>query len=73
MKVLNVTVYQTATQIVIVGDPEDEEDSHNCDAMGCGREHVLYRLKIEDVLASKKRVLDRMAARGLDLRPYQKD
>ena len=35
--------------IIITGDPPEEkegveDDLHNCDYMGCGWEHVLYRL-----------------------------
>ncbi len=43
--------YDTGDQIVILGTPPDFPDSvpdddprrHNCDAMGCGCAHVLYR------------------------------
>lgn len=42
------TAYSTEREIVIVGVPPSderlpEEEQHNCDAMGCGMEHVLYR------------------------------
>ena len=43
------TAYETEDgEIVICGTPpneesKDENDWHNCDAMGCGQEHVLYR------------------------------
>ncbi len=51
MEQLNVTVYKTETHIIITGIPEEEDETaeesrHNCDAMGCGQEHVLYRFKI---------------------------
>ena len=39
-------------ELVILGDPmdaEDEEISHNCDAMGCGQEHVIVRAKITHI------------------------
>lgn len=39
-------VYRTATQIVITGHPDEEDEQHNCDAMGCGYEHVLYRFPL---------------------------
>ena len=46
---------ETAHEILVLGDPPDEEQyerdgiseddarRHNCDAMGCGAFHVLYR------------------------------
>ena len=44
------TAYDAGNQIVILGDPEehpewpdDDPRQHNCDQMGCGRCHVLYR------------------------------
>ncbi len=46
MEQLNVTVYKTETQIIITGIPQEDDESHNCDAMGCRQEHVLYRFKI---------------------------
>lgn len=35
-------------QIIVIGTPNPEEDddspeAHNCDAMGCGTDHVVYR------------------------------
>lgn len=53
-----VEAYETETQIIVLGEPEDEpeglsndemdrwyETAHNCDAMGCGTlSHVMYRL-----------------------------
>ena len=52
-----VEAYETATEIIVCGDPPDEpegltdaeyrewyENSHNCDAMGCATlSHVIYR------------------------------
>lgn len=42
------TAYEKGCWIVVCGEPNDTEDEnspdyHNCDAMGCGWEHVLYR------------------------------
>lgn len=45
--------YDAGDEIVILGIPHDEDVSwpdddlrrHNCDAMGCGQAHVLYRFK----------------------------
>lgn len=47
------TAYDAGADIVILGIPHDEDVSwsdddprrHNCDAMGCGQAHVLYRFK----------------------------
>jgi hypothetical protein len=51
-----VDAYESDTQIIVCGEPEEEpeglteqeysrwyETAHNCDAMGCGLSHVLYR------------------------------
>lgn len=45
--------YDTGDEIVIIGTPPDLDENipdddprqHNCDAMGCGYFHVLYRFK----------------------------
>jgi hypothetical protein len=45
--------YDTGDEIVILGTPPDFDDSvpeddvrrHNCDSMGCGIAHVLYRFR----------------------------
>jgi len=45
--------YDTGDEIVIIGTPpefpdsvlEDDPRRHNCDAMGCGCAHVLYRFR----------------------------
>ena len=38
--------YETATEFVIVGTPDADNEEHNCDAMGCGTlSHVLHRIK----------------------------
>jgi hypothetical protein len=45
--------YDTGDEIVICGTPpefsdsvpEDDPRRHNCDAMGCGCAHVLYRFR----------------------------
>lgn len=44
--------FETEHEIVVVGRPADdehlpEEEQHNCDAMGCGLNHVLYRFHKE--------------------------
>ncbi len=43
-------VYVSDKWLLVTGTPdesEDEETGHNCDAMGCGWEHVLYRLPLQ--------------------------
>ncbi len=41
------SVYVLGNEIVITGTPMEKDDDsdgkHNCDAMGCGCEHVLLR------------------------------
>lgn len=42
-------VYVSDKWLLVTGTPaedEDEETGHNCDAMGCGWEHVPYRLPL---------------------------
>lgn len=42
-------VYVSDKWLLVTGTPdesEDEETGHNCDAMGCGWEHVLYRFPL---------------------------
>ena len=46
--------YVDGDWLIIAGvplDPDDvegwtEEDGHNCDQMGCGQDHVLYRVRL---------------------------
>jgi hypothetical protein len=50
-KLLVGNAYDAGNEIVICGDPTEEHDDwpeddprrHNCDRMGCGQSHVLYR------------------------------
>jgi len=38
--------YETEKEIIVCGCPETDDESHNCDAMGCTTvNHVLYRFK----------------------------
>ena len=30
-------------EVVVIGQPDSEDETHNCDANGCGQEHVLWR------------------------------
>ena len=30
-------------EVVVLGIPESEDEKHNCDASGCGQDHVLWR------------------------------
>lgn len=53
-----IEAYLTGTEVIVMGDPPDEEtvgeeSAHNCDAMGCGSlSHVIYRFRLdEEVIA----------------------
>ncbi len=36
-------------EVVVTGIPPAEpEDAHNCDEMGCGWDHVLYRVRVRE-------------------------
>ena len=48
MRKLDVEVYQTLRELVIVGLPDTEDTDHNCDAMGCLGEHVLFRFLLPE-------------------------
>lgn len=47
------TAYDAGDEIVILGTPPEYDESvpdddprqHNCDDMGCGQAHVLYRFR----------------------------
>lgn len=48
---IDATVWIGLKDVVITGQPEesdDEETGHNCDAIGCGWDHVLYRIPLSD-------------------------
>jgi len=38
---LDVRVYFNGDQIVITGEPSENEEAHSCDQCGCGWEHIL--------------------------------
>lgn len=38
-----VEVWVAAGEVIVLGDPAEEDESHNCDAMGCGFWHVVAR------------------------------
>lgn len=56
-----VEAYETEKEIIICGEPEENDESHNCDQMGCSSvSHVLYRFKkIEDTKFSDKIMMTR--------------
>jgi hypothetical protein len=38
--------YETDTEIIVIGWPEDDDENHDCDQLGCSTlSHVLYRFK----------------------------
>lgn len=57
---VRVTAFTNGEKIVVVGSPMDEdgdeENGHNCDAMGCGWDHILA---ITDVPEWQRRQLRR--------------
>ena len=30
-------------EVVVLGSPASDDEKHNCDANGCGQDHVLWR------------------------------
>jgi hypothetical protein len=36
-------VLMTCTEVIVLGAPATDDEDHNCDALGCGQCHVLYR------------------------------
>ena len=43
----HVQVYAAGDEVVITGFPDEDDESHNCDVMGCSSvSHVLYRFAI---------------------------
>ena len=40
------SIYVGKGQVVVLGMPKSDDESHNCDAMGCGQDHVVYRARI---------------------------
>lgn len=50
-----VEAYLTEREVIVMGCPEEDDESHNCDAMGCGSlSHVLYRLPLPTVEERKR-------------------
>jgi hypothetical protein len=42
-----IEAYVTDREIIVMGQPKEDDENHNCDAMGCGTlSHVLYRLPL---------------------------
>jgi hypothetical protein len=49
-----VEAYETENEIIVIGEPKENDESHNCDWMGCSTlSHVLYRF-------SKNKSVDRI-------------
>ena len=43
-----VEAYLTEHEIIVMGSPEEDDEDHNCDALGCGTlQHVLHRLPLK--------------------------
>lgn len=38
------SVFMRGPEIIITGCPEEDDENHNCDEMGCGSlEHIIFR------------------------------
>lgn len=49
-----VECYLTETQIIVIDDIDSEDETHNCDQMGCSSlSHVKYRFDLEDSWQNK--------------------
>lgn len=49
--------YETETEIIVIGGVAHDDESHNCDEMGCGSAtpHVKYRIKKSELLLLRAR------------------
>lgn len=66
---LDAEVWIGSNDVVVVGTPdesEDEETGHNCDAMGCGWDHVLYRIPLPSTAGPLRPAEDRKDAQTSD-------
>lgn len=66
----------TKTELLIIGQPDSEDESHNCDAMGCTSvSHVLERRPLQEDVTSLVHTLRAMVGepqpRGIDRPTYQ--
>jgi hypothetical protein len=44
-----VEAYLTEREVIVMGWPKEDDETHNCDVMGCGTlSHVIYRLPLPD-------------------------
>lgn len=32
-------------EVVLIGQPDNGDEDHDCDAVGCGQDHVLWRAR----------------------------
>jgi hypothetical protein len=47
--------YLTEREVIVMGCPAEDDEGHNCDAMGCGTLiHVLYRLTLPNSMFGPK-------------------
>lgn len=48
-----VEAYLTEREIIVMGRPKEDDENHNCDAMGCGTlSHVRHRLPLPNATRS---------------------
>jgi len=49
-----VECYLTATEVLVIDDIDTEDETHNCDMLGCGSlSHVKYRFNLKDSYQNK--------------------
>lgn len=44
-------IYEGPEFFIITGEPQENDEEHNCDYMGCAQEHVLHRIYKADCLS----------------------
>ena len=50
-----VEAYLTHREVIVMGWPAEDDENHNCDAMGCGTlSHVFYRLSLTNGQVQKE-------------------
>lgn len=61
--------YETETEIIVIGGVAHDDESHNCDEMGCGSAspHVKYRIKKSELASLRARDDDEERAKLVEL------
>jgi hypothetical protein len=51
-----VEAYLTKTELIVCGEPIEDDESHNCDQMGCSSvSHIIHRFNLDDSYERKFR------------------